>query len=936
MEFATSLLSSASTALAAAQKPTIFSTYTTDPSISPIQIGVWKITRAKHNSNNKQVSIWNCDKGSLVSNSGLGGASTSSRRDRDRDGDRLKYAVDTLKKEASSLSRLRHPCILEMAEPPTESRSTITFATEPVLSSLQQSLDVSTRRNKTRQEEEMELDEVEIQKGMSQLGKGLQFLHESAKLVHGNLTPEAVIINSKGDWKLSGFGLSTYLFDSEGVPAKWNFPNYDPSLPRSIQRDYDYIAPEYILDESSPAPANDLYSLGCILHSIHLRTGPPFANHNTLSTARSNIESSLSLLTSQWRKLPQETQQVLNSLITRYPNRRMTAKQFLESSYFEGVLVGTLRFLERDSFNSKTGDVQASFLKGLITVLPSFSSKVNRLKILPTLLELTVQSNLIPFLLPPILYIATQLPSQEFMKDVLPNVKPLFTVKEPVQAVVGLLDNLSVFKEKCTDVVFREEVMPLVYHALESDNPIVLEKALKIVPGLCETLDYTTVKQVLFPKVTTIFSKTTLLSVKVNTLICFHSMIKILDKFTLTEKLVPLLSKIKTKEPAVMISVLAVYEAMSTKCEVEAIATLILPQLWAMSIGPLLNVDQFSKFMTVIKSLSTRVETEHHQRLAELKRLEESSGGRQGAAANGIAGGSGLGVVNPAAAGVSDFEALVRGTTNGTTNGLGARGKQVDIFSDESPALTPTPTGGHNIFSSPPLPALPTSSPPFMSSSAFPSTSTHLPSLQPSRPSPAPRLSSASSTSSSSALPRSSLGARAVPSTSFNSSVFPSQSPSPSPAPQPQNSLRSFAPLQPQSRTAPSSASNSYPSTPSATSSTPNYNFSSLSISSSGLPPLQPTSSSIFPASTTSPPPQQQQSTQPIKWNVVPPLQPSSSSSSLPLSTSQPQQQQQQRSNFPPGYSSSSATLQPTVRNQGNGFATGGNWGDWKDLDPLK
>ena len=47
-------------------------------------------------------------------------------------------------------------------------------------------------------------------------------------------------------------------------------------------------------------------------------------------------------------------------------------------------------------------------------------------------------------------------------------------------------------------------------------------------------------------------------------------MIKILDKFTLTEKLVPLLSKIKTKEPAVMISVLAVYEAMSTKCEVEA------------------------------------------------------------------------------------------------------------------------------------------------------------------------------------------------------------------------------------------------------------------------------------------------------------------------------------------------------------------------------
>lgn len=47
-------------------------------------------------------------------------------------------------------------------------------------------------------------------------------------------------------------------------------------------------------------------------------------------------------------------------------------------------------------------------------------------------------------------------------------------------------------------------------------------------------------------------------------------MIKILDEFTLTEKLVPLLSKIKTKEPSVMIATLAVHEEMGKKCEVEA------------------------------------------------------------------------------------------------------------------------------------------------------------------------------------------------------------------------------------------------------------------------------------------------------------------------------------------------------------------------------
>lgn len=57
-----------------------------------------------------------------------------------------------------------------------------------------------------------------------------------------------------------------------------------------------------------------------------------------------------------------------------------------------------------------------------------------------------------------------------------------------------------------------------------------------------------------------VFSKTTMLSVKVNTLSCFYSMVNILDKFTLTEKLVPLLARIKTKEPAVMIATLAVHE----------------------------------------------------------------------------------------------------------------------------------------------------------------------------------------------------------------------------------------------------------------------------------------------------------------------------------------------------------------------------------------
>jgi hypothetical protein len=44
-----------------------------------------------------------------------------------------------------------------------------------------------------------------------------------------------------------------------------------------------------------------------------------------------------------------------------------------------------------------------------------------------------------------------------------------------------------------------------------------------------------------------LFTKTRILSIKVQTLDCFKAMVKTLDKATLTTKLVPLLAKIKTK-----------------------------------------------------------------------------------------------------------------------------------------------------------------------------------------------------------------------------------------------------------------------------------------------------------------------------------------------------------------------------------------------------
>lgn len=80
-------------------------------------------------------------------------------------------------------------------------------------------------------------------------------------------------------------------------------------------------------------------------------------------------------------------------------------------------------------------------------------------------------------------------------------------------------------------------MLPLVYNALDSEIPPVLEKALKVIPELSESMDvrrcaglhryelnvtlrqYATVKNMLLPKITAVFSKTTSLAVKVTTLV---------------------------------------------------------------------------------------------------------------------------------------------------------------------------------------------------------------------------------------------------------------------------------------------------------------------------------------------------------------------------------------------------------------------------------
>lgn len=229
--------------------------------------------------------------------------------------------------------------------------------------------------------------------------------------------------------------------------------------------------------------------------------------------------------------------------------------------------------------------------------------------------------------------------------------------------------------------------------AIESPTPALVDVAMRGLPAILPILDFSTIKNELFPVIATVFSKTNSLAIKVRGLQAFvvlcggsnnssggssdgldgfgvekkkTSSSSALDKYTMQEKIVPLIKAIKTKEPAVMVAALNVLRVIGDVADADFVAMDILPILWSMSLGPLLDLKQFQTFMELIKSLSRRVEDE------QTKKLQELSGGNTNGKAlenedfMAFGGITGTQFDSTNGASADDFERLVKGKATGT------------------------------------------------------------------------------------------------------------------------------------------------------------------------------------------------------------------------------------------------------------------------------
>ena len=752
--------------------------------------GVWQIFDAKKKSSGSAVSIFVFDRKSLdVQSNGLGArtSATSIRKAQE-------HVIERLKKGASNLARLRHPSILQLVEPVEETRNGgLLFATEPVIAALSTALadkDAQERTSGTNGRSsrsvseladngshagDLELDELEIQKGLLQVAKGLEFLHDSAKLVHGNINPGAIFINAKSDWKISGLA---FAGPPDGMESSQSTPQIalsealheDARIPKSVQLDLDYTSPDLAID-SNITGSTDMYSLGLLILAVYNTPHKsPIETHGSLSTYKRLFTSSATTPVSSnnflcSKPLPNELTQTLPKLLGRRPAQRHSAAEFQQSQYFNNILVNTLRFL--DALAAKSQNEKVQFMRGLGRVMPQFPASVLEKKVLTALLEEMKDKELLPLILQNTFAIIKMIPSgrSAFSEKVLPRFREVFLTKSKSEekdtskdaALLVIIENLSLISEKCNATDFKEEVLPIVHLAMESPTHSLVDSALQSLPAILPQLDFSTVKHDLFPVVASVFGKTSSLSIKVRGLEALYVLCggartsatsmeddfpgvtpaksrekttSSLDKFTMQEKVVPLLKVIKTKEPAVMIAALNVFERVGKEADADFVALEIMPLLWTFSLGPLLNLSQFKRFMDLIKTLSERVEREQSRKLQGLSsantRAETSSVNMLPALANGSSKQRHTGADD-------DFENLVIGDKrpkeSDAFDGALAGGQKLTQNPPTFSWSTNTNTGA----SQSPMLAMPSLRPQPASRSITPDVSLHsYPSLQPS------------------------------------------------------------------------------------------------------------------------------------------------------------------------------------------------------------
>lgn len=557
--------------------------------------------------------------------------------------------LELLRRDATSLQRLRHPHLLSVIEALSEERSTMAFATRPVVGTVAQLLENNRH----------ELSALEMKCGILDVAEAVQFLHQDAKTAHLGLGPHSIFIDPQGKWLLGGLGHSMSGMQwGQQMDCPFAFASSDPSQ-LSHEPPPRYAAPEMCGIPAKCGLESDIFALGLLTYELMCADRQPLLRGAPRGYSTSMIRAGM---------VQSDLHQVLIRICSPLPAERMTIAAFINSEFFMDVNVRAIRFLEQ--INEKEEAQRITFLKGLPKLLqdpqsPLCGQRVLRERVLPRLCGALLFPSLYGVVVPIIVSLLKREKTSDcahFQAKIWPSMRPLFSAKEiPIEVVTLFLKELDLLVNFTQPAETQAVLLPFLLRCLELQEPVILNEVLEKVPFLHKKFEYRQVKDQILPRMLQLLLTSGAVKIKVQVLMGLSRIFEIFDKNTIQDVVLPAFEKLtKTdRTPAVCMCLLGCYDAMSKHLGHKVTSEKILPLICPLLVEESLSAEQWETQMTVCKKLLQRVEAARRKDYDTKREAQAEAGHALGGAGGGLDVTGGNGKPAPKEAEPQDFESLL-------------------------------------------------------------------------------------------------------------------------------------------------------------------------------------------------------------------------------------------------------------------------------------
>ena len=509
--------------------------------------------------------------------------------------------LNSLKKEAQSLIKYKHPSILGIVEPLLEDKNSIGFVTEEFkynLSSWVKSINPS---------------KLEIKQMIIELCKVINFLHSDAHSIHTNFNPDNIFIDKDNKIKISGMN-----FAVNDPPLQGGEINVSSGATPNLS----YCAPE-IISHSKAFYSSDIFSIGCIIYNL-LKFHKGESDRNLLSLNSNSVLSYNNALSNMDNKLSKcnfenEDINLLNKILNKEPQYRPGIKELLDNEWFNDPKLKALNFIENLNANEQSKNIE--FLQKLPRIISMFENKIIINRFLPCLLNALKNESLINSCLPAIFSICENTNLKlNFSNDVWPHLKDLFKLRAlPAASIYFLISKVKYIGDNISNSEFSSNFLNLICKAMDCNVAKIQTVVSENLNYITKKIDSLAFKNQIYPRILQVISNTNSRPLKIDFLKKLKELYTKLDQNIINESLLNNLEKIRKADNnnEICMTIAEIYEEIAKIVNIEGIANKILPNLISILVGANITKTNFNTIMKLVQTYLERIRKTRFNDLAD-------------------------------------------------------------------------------------------------------------------------------------------------------------------------------------------------------------------------------------------------------------------------------------------------------------------------------